>query len=143
MRNLIKKEFKIMKNVMKRLFLIVVVVLSFGLVSCAMNVEPTRPKIVFIENKDYQNAGFIKYDGKMYSCIVEAPGRKGGIVMSFVPEPGCKYYIWFYFDKKTGDHYPWSGTDVTKEMFTNYDDDKLYIILENHQYSVAPLPPVH
>lgn len=129
-----------MKNAMKRLFLIFAVVLSFGLVSCTMNIEPTRPKMVFIENKDYQNAGFIKYDGKMYSCIVEAPGRKGGIVMNFVPEPGCKYYIWFFFNKETGAHATWGQPDVTEEMLKNYDDDKLYIVLEHYQYSVTPMP---
>lgn len=121
----------------KRLFLAIsLMILAFGFVSCNMNIEPTRPKMVCIENKDYQSAALIKYDGKMYSCVSEAPGNKGCIIIGFVPEPGCKYYLWFFFNKETGSHATWSQPDVTEEMFTNYDDDLLYIVIENYKYKV-------
>lgn len=120
---------------MKRLFLVISLIMSFGLVSCNMNIEDNaeeiRPKILGFSNFEDYNAGFVAFNGTKYGLLKEIPAnttiRYSG---DFLPKTGYRYYIWFRFTKETGER--WAEYEITDMLNTNYMYDLLYVQLDKH-----------
>ena len=116
----------------KRLLLAIsLMILSFGFISCSMNIEEMRPKILGFSNFENYNAGFVAYNGTKYALLLEIPAhtttRYSGL---FLPKEGYKYYIWFCFTKENGGRV--AEYEITDMLNTNYTNDMLYVMLDKH-----------
>ena len=123
MKNLIKKEFKIMKNV-KRLFLMVMVVLSFGLVSCCtMNVESgagAEPQYIdfSIQNVGNNDAHFMFFNRvtKNIDQIVDISKNKVAYFYDFQRDMDTYDYVLVTYKDDTK---PWAWENMASAMTIN------------------------
>ena len=116
----IKKEFKIMKKNMKRLFLMVMVVLSFGLVSCCtMNVESGPQYIDFsIQNVGDNDVHFMYFNKvtKNIDQIVDIPKNKVAYFYDFQRDTDTYDYTLVTYKDDTK---PWSWGNTASAVTIN------------------------